>query len=179
MRQDFPRRLCAAVWVTAALTIGTGCAENPSSTASNLAGSPMVGVWKDRVSVSDLYRAYLVLRPDGSFLSRQVATFTQQQMAFVMDNTGKYRLTADGSKVEFFAMGRPDGVDCSDFQNPEGVKVIAGLSFFGQELRLDFTEVMTAKFGTSYPAVQGYEPIAELPPAPPGALLRCHPIVTI
>lgn len=156
-----------------------GCSDQPTNSHSNLASSGMVGVWQDKVAITDRYRAYLVLRPDGTFLSRQVATFAPDNRAFYMDNVGKFSLSADGKTVNYFDMGRPEDVDCSAFTNPKGVEVKSGLAFVDKELRLDFTSVMTRKFGTSFPAIQYYTPIAELPPLPQGAEPRCHPIVTI
>lgn len=155
------------------------CSDEPTRPNDNVASSGMVGVWQDKVAVTDLYRAYLVLRADGTFLSRQVATFKPDNKVFYMDNVGKFSLSADGKTVNYFSMGRPEGVDCSAFKNPDGVQVNSGMAFFDKELRLDFTKVMTRKFGTSFPAIQSYTPIAELPPLPEGAEPKCHPIVTI
>lgn len=171
------QRLAMAVALVA--MVGVSCSAKPTDPQKDAAGRRMVGAWQDKAVVNERYRAYLLLRADGSFLSRQVVSFPNGNKTLYMDNVGKYSLAPDGKTVNYYDMGRQEGLDCSAFTSSQGVNVNSGLAVVGQELRLDFTDAMAKKFGSRFPAIQSYEPIGELPPLPAGAEPRCHPIVTI
>lgn len=169
------------------------CAEpestDPNSASSSkvssgdlLRASRIVGVWQSKFSVPGIYVEYLVLRADGSFLTRHVTTASKEKKAFHQENTGKYTLSADGKTAYFTQMKRPPVPDCSAFgdpNGPDGKGASSGIALVGKVLRLDFSELQQRKIGTTDNAIRAFIAIDSLPPLPKGSEPFCHPVTTI
>lgn len=159
-----------------------GAPASKVSSGNHLRASRIVGVWQSKFSVPGIYVEYLVLKADGTFLTRHVTTATKGKRAFHQENTGKFALSPDGKTAFFTQMKRPSVPDCSAFgdpNGPDGRGASSGIALVGTVLRLDFSELQQRKIGTTDNAIRAYIAIDALPPLPKESEPFCHPVTTI
>lgn len=152
------------------------------SSGNQLRASRIVGVWQSKFSVPGIYVEYLVLKADGSFMTRHVTTATKDKRAFHQENSGKFALSADGKTAFFTQMKRPPVPDCSTFDDPngpDGKGASSGIALVGGVLRLDFSELQKKKIGTTDNAIRAFTAIDSLPSLPKESEPFCHPVTTI